>query len=109
MYGRRSRTFGTDDPTDRKPRFWNAPQSYTDPEEAMTDDVWSHCARIIAICNFDRALRANLYQAPVTDNVNGIFVSHARATATLSLSSSTIADYFAFSIRYPVAGMMISP
>ncbi|HKQ46474.1 MAG TPA: alpha amylase N-terminal ig-like domain-containing protein [Phycisphaerae bacterium] len=61
-YGDEVGMFGADDPSDRKPMFWEDLMPYDDPDERIEPGLYEHYRRTIAIRNTYPALQLGSYQ-----------------------------------------------
>lgn len=72
-YGDEVGMYGADDPSDRKPMYWEDLMPFDDPDERILPDVFEHYRRLIAIRNTYPALQLGSYRVLLADDRKGIF------------------------------------
>jgi hypothetical protein len=65
--------YGADDPSNRKPMYWEDLMPYDDPDERIVPDLRDHYRRMIAIRNSCRPLQLGAFEVLLAKNVQRVF------------------------------------
>jgi glycosidase len=72
-YGDEVGMYGADDPSNRKPMYWEDLMPYDDPDERIVPDLRDHYRRMIAIRNSCRPLQLGAFEVLLAKNVQRVF------------------------------------
>lgn len=103
-YGGEVGMYGADDPSDRKPMYWEDLMPFDDPDERIVPGLREHYQRMIALRNTFPSLQLGTYESVVADDEHGVFAfmrTLNRAQLLVVINNSDQAHRLNVPVKWP--------